>query len=192
LKSLRTLSGGCKCGAVHYVCQPGERLWGTFFCHCSMCPQRDAEYHGGIAWGAVPRPKYSGALHLNESSAFCARGSCRKCGTNLFIRYSCEDYTDWVRPGSLNNPQHASSRHKCWHIHCKGKISKESDFGDGVMVCQGWSCWEPDPCRPIGTSVPEVCFRCFSRVRAGVCRCPTVALLQRPADGDESNVGSKS
>jgi hypothetical protein len=181
------LSGRCKCGAVQYHCPPGAQLWGVFFCHCSMCPSSGAESHGGVGWAGIPMPQYTGPLRETASSTFGVRGTCRECGTAIFIRYQCEDHTDWVLYKTIDAPSNSYPKDRCWHIHCKGIIEAGSGFGDGIPVCQGWACWEPNPCRPVGLDVPKVCFRCF--VTSNVCECSAGPLLQQPADGDEGNVG---
>ena len=195
--NMASLSGSCKCGAVRYRCRPPMSFpANVFFCHCSMCPPSEAEPHGGIGWAGVPRPEYTGPLRQNETSSFCTRGTCAECEGSLFIRYTCEDHTDWVLHRTLDAPGNTCPQGKCWHIHCKGKIEVSSGmgFGDGLGVCEGWSCWEADPCRPHGSDTPAICFRCFAKVRsegegAAVCACPAGPLLQQPADGHECNVG---
>lgn len=145
-----------------------------------MCPKTEAEAHGGVAWAALPRPQYAGPLRVESFSAFAERGSCGVCNGCLYIRYRCEGHTDWVLQRSLDPVVVAP---QAWHIHC-GDAGR--DFNDGVPVCRGWACWDPDPCRPVGTAAPIVCFRCF--LLAAECDCNGGPLLQQPVDGEEINV----
>ena len=174
------LCGQCSCGMVKYESPYGSEIWGIFYCHCSMCPLNDAETHGGVGWAAVPRPQYIGPLCVEYSSDFAMRGYCKECHRSVFIRYQCEDYTDWVLQKTIRKK---SDPPKSWHIHCKGR---RSDFNDKLPVYQGWACWDPDPCRPKTCLTPKVCFRCY--LKSWQCGCPNGPLLERPEDGCEINV----
>ena len=103
------LTGHCSCGSVRYESECGGKLWGVFFCHCSMCPTSEAESHGGVGWAAIPRPKYFGSILEKSSSNFSTRGLCMECNGAIFIRYHCEDYTDWVLFQTLHpKPNHST------------------------------------------------------------------------------------
>ena len=168
------LKGHCNCGSVRYESECGGKLWGVFYCHCSMCPTNEAESHGGVGWAAIPRPKYFGSLLEKSSSNFATRGVCIECNGAIFIRYHCEDYTDWVLYKTLHpKPNHTPS----WHIHCKGK---GESYDDTIPATQGWECWDPDPCRPNGSEPPSVCFRCF--LTSKDCKCSEGMLIHHPRD----------
>ena len=175
----RSLNGCCKCGKVQYESPCGTDIGGVFYCHCSRCPQIEAEIHGGVGWAAIPRPQYNGPLYLEASTCFAIRGYCKECRQSLFIRYLCEDYTDWVLKKTIQTKVNVP---KPWHIHCEGK---RSEFNDDFPICPGWTCWDPDPCRPKLSRAPKICFRCF--LKSDTCGCPGGPLLDRPEDGFETN-----
>ena len=62
LTTQERLQGHCSCGSVGYESECGGKVWGVFYCHCSMCPTSEAESNSGVGWAAIPRPKYFGSI----------------------------------------------------------------------------------------------------------------------------------
>ncbi|QLC25730.1 GFA family protein [Parasphingopyxis algicola] len=84
--SEETLEGRCLCGAVTVTATPARPHIGA--CHCAMCRR-----WGGIAFAGVQcgeNVAFTGEEHIARyaSSAWAERGFCKRCGTNLFYRFT--------------------------------------------------------------------------------------------------------
>jgi hypothetical protein len=82
------MSGACLCGAVRFTAKNVET--DCHACHCGMCRR----WSGGPFLGAsVGSIRFDGDENITRynSSEWAERGSCRKCGSNLFYRVKAED-----------------------------------------------------------------------------------------------------
>ena len=132
-----------------------------------------------MPWVAVPRLVFEGkaspsdedTLDVRRSSAFAARGQCTACDSVLFIRYDCEEYTDWVHADAMRISAPAQGGEVAvpyWcHIH---RDPLMVFIEDGLSSSPSFEPWEADPCRPTGTPEPVVCMKCFQRI-GGACQC---------------------
>ena len=75
------------------------------------------------------------------------------------------------------------------HIHCDACYDA-STGADGYPASKTWGCWEPDPCRPQGEPVPEVCFTCWQLMPGGAPCALCASEAARPVGQHE--VGSPS
>lgn len=102
MSDVRTLAGGCLCGAVRYELDYRGEEGST--CHCTMCRRQS----GGAFMGFVTVPRSSlrmtGAVRFHKSSAIGRRGFCPECGTPLIMDYAYEDDLTGVVTGSLDDP----------------------------------------------------------------------------------------
>mmetsp|Transcript_15937 Transcript_15937/g.24009 ORF Transcript_15937/g.24009 Transcript_15937/m.24009 type:complete len:191 (-) Transcript_15937:73-645(-) len=166
---LSGLSGGCRCGKVHYSVDAIDRVWGILICHCSMCPDKDKNYIDsilgpGVGFLAVPNYrviKGSDLINTMRTSTFAHRTRCGVCDTGLTLSYDCELHTDWIVIDTLDkaSKEYALTLPK-QHLHCS--TVPESGLGaDGCMAFPGWEPWVPDPCRPVGYPIPNICNNCF-------------------------------
>jgi hypothetical protein len=74
-------TGKCLCGAVRFTAKDVETHYHA--CHCGMCRR----WTGGPGFFAsVSNVEFQGAENIQryDSSEWAERGSCKRCGSNLF------------------------------------------------------------------------------------------------------------
>ena len=175
------LSGKCRCGAVRFALGNISCVWdGALICHCSMCPDKTYKkantaseiFDPGMAFIAVSAPVfYKGITHnknyvVIRTSTFAQRGHCRVCSQSLSIAYDCEENTVWVALDAIDDQKRVfDNLEKKAHIHCHNLEGKATPItaGDGIAAYDSWQPWlgDMDPCRPIGTDMPDICMDCF-------------------------------
>jgi hypothetical protein len=83
---MKTITGGCLCGAVKYQAQ-GEPLFAVY-CHCRDCQRASGAGHVPVLGMPKPRFKTSGATTSYIAAAMNGRRSvrhfCPTCGSLLF------------------------------------------------------------------------------------------------------------
>jgi hypothetical protein len=89
MTDIRTVTGGCLCGAVRFSAELPSK-W-CAHCHCTMC--RRAHGAGYVTWVGFEEPQFrldEGAEHLRwyASSAEAQRGFCDTCGSTMLFRSS--------------------------------------------------------------------------------------------------------
>ena len=98
---MRTITGGCQCGAVRYELRAEPK---STFCHCRMCQRASGGVFAALCmvnrrdlnWTAGQPTYYA-------SSNVARRGFCPKCGTPLTFEYLAKDRVE-VTTGSLDDP----------------------------------------------------------------------------------------
>ena len=177
-------SGSCTCGAITYTIKNGNAsrqppIRKVDICHCSQCKEESKTYkderlleNPGAPWMAVPRAElqfiFGSSLQKEHFSNFAERGSCQDCGDPLYIQYDCEKHTTMVHMETLKSPpmESIASQIVFNHIHCKSELEEDSK---GNAIYSESQSWEPDPCRPQGVPVPELCYECFQLLDS--CKC---------------------
>lgn len=102
-----TITGGCLCGAVRYVCDAEPMMAGH--CHCVDC--RKSSGSGRCSHMAVPEDAIaiSGAVSLYERAAdsgnLVARAFCPTCGAPVFSRNAGMPGMVFLRASSLDDPE---------------------------------------------------------------------------------------
>ena len=160
----------CSCGAATAVLHGGaSSVWGIFACHCSQCSPADRRvgYANGVPWVAVPRVTWTNVVS-ERSSTFAVRGYCASCERALYIHYDCELHTAWIHADLFTAPDLLRDV-KVSHIHSSAVQDGTTPLCGQKSWYRGFEPWEPDPCRPIGSSPPRVCFQCFQLACQG-CR----------------------
>lgn len=97
------LSGSCLCGSVKYT--SGTLPLALTICHCLECRKAAGSpfllfgvYHNSaLRWQAPPKGIKTTA------SDIAVRGSCRSCGTPLFMKYHCRPDGTSVTVGTIDD-----------------------------------------------------------------------------------------
>ncbi len=87
--SIRTVTGRCLCGAVHFSAKLRNREFGA--CHCSMCRRWTAGVFL-VAECSGLEVQDETSLGAYRSSEWADRCFCKTCGTPLFYRMIGKDF----------------------------------------------------------------------------------------------------
>ena len=97
---MRSVSGGCLCGAVRFVAEEAESNFDA--CHCGMCRR----WTGGPYFTSKTRNvvfEGTEALARYQSSEWAERGFCKTCGSTLFYHLK-PTQTFMMSVGSFDDP----------------------------------------------------------------------------------------
>lgn len=124
---MRTIEGGCQCGAVRYSIS-GEPVFAAI-CHCSMC--RRANAAPAVAWAMFQEGQvtFNGAQPKYYASSLEAkRGFCPNCGTQIAFTASFLPGLIDITLGSLDDPEVVKPTLHYWHsLHLSW-----AEFADGL------------------------------------------------------------
>ncbi len=102
----KTITGGCRCGAVRYECAAEPIL--AAHCQCRQCQR--ASGGGHTSFIVVPKDalKVSGEVryfdHKADSGNIAGNGFCPTCGSHLLGRTSGMPEVMAIKVGSLDDP----------------------------------------------------------------------------------------
>lgn len=118
---VRSVTGGCLCGAVRYVIDGPLR--DVVNCHCSMCQRLHGGFgpHAKAAKAGITITRDDG-LAWYRSSDIARRGFCHNCGSGLFWEPDSQDGTG-ILAGTIDQP---TGLHTIGHIF----VSDKSDYYD--------------------------------------------------------------
>lgn len=109
---VRSLVGGCLCGAVRYeiLGEPSS----ASLCHCRSC--RRASGAPVVSWFVVSREQLSlsGELALYPSSSPVTRGFCNKCGTPITYFHADDPNSIELTTASLDQPELVVPTREIW------------------------------------------------------------------------------
>jgi hypothetical protein len=109
---VRSLAGGCLCGAVRYEIIGEPRS--VSVCHCRTC--RRASGAPVVSWFVVSREQFSlsGELVLYPSSSPVTRGFCGNCGTPITYVHADDPNSIELTTASLDQPELAVPTREIW------------------------------------------------------------------------------
>ena len=98
------LTGGCRCGAIHYAikCAPTD----VSHCHCSMC--RRSASAPFLTWLTLPADKLdlgTSPLRAYQSSDQGTRSFCPTCGCQILYQDTSNSDLVYVTAASLEYPE---------------------------------------------------------------------------------------
>jgi hypothetical protein len=109
---VRSLAGGCLCGAVRYeiLGEPSS----VSLCHCRTC--RRASGAPVVSWFVVSREQLSlsGELVPYASSSPVTRGFCGKCGTPVTYVHADDPNSIELTTASLDQPELVVPTREIW------------------------------------------------------------------------------
>ena len=109
---VRSLVGGCLCGAVRYEILGEPRS--ASLCHCRSC--RRASGAPVVSWFVVSREQLSlsGELAVYSSSPPVTRGFCSKCGTPITYFHADDPNSIELTTASLEQPELVIPTREIW------------------------------------------------------------------------------
>ena len=109
---VRSLVGGCLCGAVRYEILGEPRS--VSLCHCRSC--RRASGAPVVSWFVVSREQLSlsGEVVLYSSSSPVTRGFCGKCGTPITYFHAEDPNLIELTTASLDQPERVVPTREIW------------------------------------------------------------------------------
>jgi hypothetical protein len=110
---MKTLEGGCLCGAVRYRIDGSARR--TTNCHCIHC--RRASGAPFVTWMEFPASAFtllSGTLAGYESRPRVTREFCAQCGAQLTYRHADDPATIDVTACSLDDVREVTPEDHVW------------------------------------------------------------------------------
>ncbi len=100
---MKTLAGGCLCGAIRYEATVSESE--NWYCHCRMCQKATGS---AVSTSAIVKKDQlrllKGAAKFYQSSDDHERGFCANCGSPMFFRPVNEDWIA-ILTGTLDDPE---------------------------------------------------------------------------------------
>jgi hypothetical protein len=113
VQAMKTIDGGCLCGAVRY--QVSGDAYGITHCHCRTC--RRASGAPFVTWAGFDADKFNftqGQPGSYASSNNVIRTFCSRCGTALtYQRLDLPDSID-VTLGSMDDPEQLKPEDHTW------------------------------------------------------------------------------
>jgi hypothetical protein len=109
---VRSLVGGCLCGAVRYEILGEPRS--VSLCHCRSC--RRASGAPVVSWFVVSREQLSlsGELVQYASSSSVTRGFCGTCGTSIIYLHADDPNSIELTTASLDQPELLVPTREIW------------------------------------------------------------------------------
>lgn len=101
--TIKTCSGGCLCGSIHYTVNGEMRP--VVACHCKMC-QKTSGFHvaaTSVLDADLKIGDKDSKLSWFASSDFAKRAFCSCCGSNLFYKRIDTDRTS-IFAGTIDTP----------------------------------------------------------------------------------------
>ena len=97
------LSGGCACGAIHYVCSSDPVL--MLNCHCRDCQRASGSAYAAVI--VVPKvvgdePRYHKVV--GRAGKVIERGFCPNCGSQVTVKLERLPDILGLQAGSLDDP----------------------------------------------------------------------------------------
>ena len=124
---VKTIEGGCLCGAVRYTVT-ADALESSF-CHCRQCQQSAGAPVS--AWVNFPRRAFSyssGAPATFASSGRAVREHCSDCGSPLVFRSLENTETIDVNASTLDNPEQFPPEYHIWFDERVSWMSYDDDL----------------------------------------------------------------
>ena len=210
--------GNCKCGKVKFKIFETDKLkvWGGYNCHCNMCIDVDKTHIDsrlGMGMRSIGVPdqglRFEDELSRDNciytrTSAFAQRARSKCCNSPLFMKYDCEEYTNWVAVDALVHGDHEYNLLKLrYHINCPVKVmlspssneensDEEATGDDGALAFHSddLSWWITDPCRPDDVLLPDTCMKCFQLCTKCKCGVFSSMKIKLPVTNDYEQHGS--
>ncbi len=117
MQEIKTLTGGCMCGAVRYEWR-GTGVSASY-CHCTDCRKATGgPYTVGVGVAAagltIRSGKTKGYTKIADSGRRITREFCPECGSPLFTRGEVLPDLVWIKAGSLDEPGRIQPTHQVW------------------------------------------------------------------------------